>query len=77
MTVWWKKRKAKKEKDWVPSFQAKRSGVDGPNVGSSSIGPVRVIGMQWTAAVIVGMQGLPHLALSRWWTTKGVFAIRL
>jgi hypothetical protein len=39
--------------------------------------PVRVIGMQWTAAVIVGMQGLPHLALSRWWTTKGVFATRL
>jgi hypothetical protein len=39
--------------------------------------PVRVIGMQWTAAVIVGMQGLPHLALSRWWTTKGVFALRL
>lgn len=39
--------------------------------------PVRVIGMQWTAALIVGMQGLPHLALSRWWTTKGVFATRL
>jgi hypothetical protein len=39
--------------------------------------PVRVIGMQWTAAVIVGMQGFPHLALSRWWTTKGVFATRL
>ncbi|HEU5379302.1 MAG TPA: hypothetical protein VFV38_28100 [Ktedonobacteraceae bacterium] len=39
--------------------------------------PVRVMGMQWTAAVIVGMQGLPHLALSRWWTTKGVFATRL
>jgi hypothetical protein len=35
--------------------------------------PVRVMGMQWTAALIVGMQGLPHLALSRWWTTKGVF----
>jgi hypothetical protein len=33
--------------------------------------------MQWTAAVIVEMQGLPHLALSRWWTTKGVFATRL
>lgn len=39
--------------------------------------PVRVMGMQWTAAVIVGMQGLPQLALSRWWTTKGVFATRL
>jgi hypothetical protein len=30
--------------------------------------PVRVMGMQWTAALIVGMHGLPHLALSRWWT---------
>lgn len=39
--------------------------------------PVRVMGMQWTAALIVGMQGRPHLALSRWWTTKGVFATRL
>lgn len=38
--------------------------------------PVRVMGMQWTAAVIVGMAGLPHLAMSRWWTTKGVFATR-
>lgn len=39
--------------------------------------PVRVMGMQWTAAVLVGMQGQPHLALSRWWSTKGVFATRL
>lgn len=36
--------------------------------------PVRVMGMQWTAALIVGMAGLPHLALSRWWTTKGALA---
>jgi len=27
--------------------------------------PVWVMGMQWTASVLVGMQGLPHLALSR------------
>jgi hypothetical protein len=39
--------------------------------------PVRVMGMQWTAALIVGMQGLPHLAVTRWWTTKGVFATKL
>jgi hypothetical protein len=39
--------------------------------------PVRVLGMQWTAALIVGMHGHPHLALSRWWSTKGVFATRL
>ena len=39
--------------------------------------PVRVMGMQWTAALIVGMAGLPHLAVSRWWSTKGVFATKL
>lgn len=39
--------------------------------------PVRVMGMQGTAALIAGRQGLPQLALSRWWTTKGVFATKL
>jgi hypothetical protein len=39
--------------------------------------PVRVMGMQWTAALIVGMTELPHLAVTRWWTTKGVFATRI
>jgi hypothetical protein len=39
--------------------------------------PIRVMGMQWTAALIVGMAGLPHLAVTRWWTTKGIFAAML
>lgn len=39
--------------------------------------PVRVMGMQWTAALIAGMQGLPRLAVTRWWTTKGIFATKL
>lgn len=39
--------------------------------------PIRVMGMQWSAALIAGMQGVPHLAVSRWWTTKGVFASKL
>jgi hypothetical protein len=39
--------------------------------------PVRVMGMPWTAGLIVGMQGLAHLAVTRWWTTKGVFATKL
>ncbi len=38
---------------------------------------VRVMGMQWTAALIVGRHGLPHLAVSRWWATKGVAATPL
>ena len=39
--------------------------------------PIRVMGMQWTAALISGMQGVPRLAVSRWWTTKGEFASKL
>jgi len=39
--------------------------------------PVRVMGMQWSAGLIAGMSGLPHLAVTRWWTTKGVFATKL
>jgi hypothetical protein len=39
--------------------------------------PVRVMGMQWTAGLIVGMSGLPQLAVTRWWTTKGVFATKM
>lgn len=39
--------------------------------------PIRVMGMQWSAGLIAGMQGLPHLAVTRWWTTKGVFATKL
>lgn len=39
--------------------------------------PVRVMGMQWSAALIGGMGGLAHLAVTSWWTTKGVFATKL
>jgi hypothetical protein len=39
--------------------------------------PVRVMGMQWTAGLIAGMQGIPSLAVSKWWTTKGDFATKL
>src|SRR5258708_4476487 len=35
------------------------------------------MGMQWSAALIAGMSGLPHLAVTSWWTTKGVFATKL
>jgi hypothetical protein len=39
--------------------------------------PVRVMGMQWSAGLIAGMQGVARVAVSRWWTTKGVFATKL
>jgi len=42
-----------------------------------AVRPVRVMGMQWSAALIAGMNGLPHLAVTSWWTTKGVFATKL
>lgn len=42
-----------------------------------AVHPVRVMGMQWSAALIAGMHGVPHLALTRWWTTRGVFATKL
>ncbi len=63
----------------VLSSKAKRRGRTkrGLVFNWPALRPVRVMGMQWTAALIVGMQGLPHLVLSRWWTTKGVFASQL
>ena len=39
--------------------------------------PIRVMGMHWTAGLISGMQGVPRLAVSRWWTTKGDFATKM
>lgn len=39
--------------------------------------PVRVMGMQWSAGLIAGMSGVAQVAVSRWWTTKGVFATKL
>lgn len=39
--------------------------------------PIRVMGMQWSAGLIAGMTGLAHLAVTQWWTTKGVFATKL
>jgi hypothetical protein len=39
--------------------------------------PVRVMGMQWSAGLIAGMSGVAQVAVSRWWTTKGVFATKV
>jgi len=39
--------------------------------------PVRVMGMQWTAGLIAGMSGAAHVAVNRWWTTKGEWATSL
>jgi hypothetical protein len=39
--------------------------------------PIRVTGMQWTAAIIAGMEGPVKVAAMTWWTTKGDYATRL
>jgi hypothetical protein len=39
--------------------------------------PIRVTGMQWTAAIIAGMEGPVKVAAMCWWTTKGDYATRL
>ena len=33
--------------------------------------PIRVMGMAWTGTMITGLEGIPKLAIRRWWTTKG------
>jgi hypothetical protein len=39
--------------------------------------PVMVAGMQWTGALIAGMEGTIKVALMSWWTTKGDYAIKM
>ena len=39
--------------------------------------PVTVAGMQWTGALIAGMEGMIHVALMSWWSTKGADATNL
>ena len=39
--------------------------------------PVRVIGMEWTSAIITGRSGTPRLAVMRFWPTKGDYARKL
>jgi Transposase DDE domain len=39
--------------------------------------PIRVMGMQWTAALITGLEGIPQIAVMNWWTTRGEYAVKL
>jgi hypothetical protein len=39
--------------------------------------PVMVTGMQWTGALIAGMEGTIKVALMSWWTTKGEYATKM
>ena len=42
-----------------------------------SLRPIRVIGMEWTGTIITGLEGIPRLAVMRWWTTKGDYAAKM
>ncbi len=39
--------------------------------------PIRVRGMEWTGTIMTGLEGIPKLAIMRWWTTKGHSAEKL
>ena len=39
--------------------------------------PITVTGMQWTGALITGMEGAIKVAFMSWWTTKGDYATRM
>jgi hypothetical protein len=39
--------------------------------------PITVPGMQWTGALITGMEGMIKVALMSWWSTKGEYAIKM
>lgn len=38
---------------------------------------ITVVGMQWTGALIAGMQGMIYVAMMNWWTTKGDYETKL
>jgi hypothetical protein len=38
---------------------------------------ITVTGMQWTGVLLAGMEGIPKVAIMRWWTTKGDYATKL
>jgi Transposase DDE domain len=42
-----------------------------------SLRPIRVMGMEWTGTIITGLEGIPRLAVMRWWTTKGDYGAKL
>jgi hypothetical protein len=42
-----------------------------------ALGPLRGRGMEWTGTIITGLEGIPKLAVMRWWTTKGEDAEKL
>ena len=63
----------------VISSKAKRTNRSRAGVlfNLPSLRPIRVVGMEWTGTIITGLEGIPRLAVMRWWTTKGAYAEKL
>jgi hypothetical protein len=62
----------------VLSSKAKRLSRSRPGLlfNLPSLRPIRVMGMEWTGTIITGLEGIPRLAVMRWWTTKGDYAAK-
>lgn len=63
----------------VLSSKAKRLNRSRPGLlfNMPTLRPIRVMGMEWTGTIITGLEGIPKLAIMRWWTTKGDYAEKL
>jgi len=63
----------------VLSSKAKRTNRSrkGLLFNAPQIRPIRVMGMEWTGALIAGLEGIPKIAIMSWWTTKGAYATKL
>ena len=63
----------------VLSSKAKRTNRSrkGLLFNAPQIRPIRVMGMEWTGALIAGLEGIPKIAIMSGWTTKGAYATKL
>src|SRR5579884_3398409 len=65
----------------APVLSSKAKGLNRSRHGvlfnPPSLHPIRVMGMEWTGTIITGLEGIPRLAVMRWWTTKGDYAAKL
>lgn len=63
----------------VLSSKAKRTNRESGGLlfNAPPIRPIRVMGMEWTGALIAGLQGIPKIAIMSWWTTKGAYGEKL
>lgn len=63
----------------VLSSKAKRTNRSRKGLlwNAPAIRPIRVMGMEWTGTLIAGLEGVPRIAVMKWWTRKGAYAQQL